>query len=147
MGEASASFPYRWRLTYEAYRKKIHTFARNEVWRLQGYAVEDLEQELLEVLYNTVLDYDPNRGAKFNTYFTQRAKNRIATLARRDMAQCRNAIVYSIDQEGALRNLIMGDSVSKGDRGFLNLSVIDNIFTDSPEEEVMAWEGLREMLA
>jgi len=65
------------------YQRKIHTAASRAYKQLPGFATEDVEQELLEVLWHCVAEYDPNNGAKFNTYFWQCARNKISDLTRR----------------------------------------------------------------
>lgn len=82
-----------------AYSGKIRTFARNTVNQVPGYQLDDLEQELLVVLWECVRSYDPNRGACFNTYFQRSAKNRMISLIRRYQTASRRATVMSLDVE------------------------------------------------
>jgi DNA-directed RNA polymerase specialized sigma24 family protein len=44
--------------------------------------VEDISQELLVVLWRCVQNYDPNRGASFNTLFQGSARNHVIGLVR-----------------------------------------------------------------
>jgi DNA-directed RNA polymerase specialized sigma24 family protein len=74
--------PEKWAAAYAAYARKIKTFARNSYRAIPGYSQEDVEQELLEVLWWCTFDYHPNNGATFNTFFQTSARNRIASLIR-----------------------------------------------------------------
>jgi hypothetical protein len=69
-------------LAYPKYVKKIQTYARGEFHLVPGYGPEELEAELLEILWLACERYDPNRGATFNTCFWQFAKNRVVDLKR-----------------------------------------------------------------
>lgn len=89
--------PKKWDAAYTDYKKKIHTFARNSFFSVPGFAVEDMEQELLEVLWWCTFDYHPRNGATFNTYFQTAAHNRISTLIRASTTMKRSADVTSLD--------------------------------------------------
>lgn len=60
---------------------------------------EDLEQELLMVMWECVLKYDPNKGAKFNTLLHRSCNNRCITLVRFFAAKCRAGDVTSLDED------------------------------------------------
>lgn len=79
------------------YKSKIKTFARSAYKQLPGHSVEDVEQELLVVLWRCVQNYDPNKGATFNTLFQGSARNRIISLVRFASSQKRFAEVISLD--------------------------------------------------
>lgn len=82
-----------------AYRGTINTFARNSVFRLPGFAIEDVEQELLFVLWQCVQKYDPNKGASFNTLFQGSAKNKIISLIRAADTQKRKSVWVNLDDD------------------------------------------------
>lgn len=67
----------------------IRTFARNCVFQLPGFDLDDVQQELLVVLWRCVKNYDPNRGASFNTLFQGSARNHVIGLVRTANAQKR----------------------------------------------------------
>lgn len=85
------TFEQKWETAQREYGGKIRTFARNSYYKMPSFDVEDVEQELLVVLWECVVHYDPTKGAKFNTYFQQSAKNRIITLIRYHEAKRRTA--------------------------------------------------------
>lgn len=89
----------KWAAAYKAMRNKIKTFARGSYRQLPGYSQEDLEQELLIVLWECVQHYDPNRGARFNTFFQQSMRNRIISLVRRSNTKSRTAIIVYLAEE------------------------------------------------
>lgn len=83
-----------------AYQKKIRTIAHWNFQKGPGFARQDLEQELLVVLWRCVQNYDPNIGASFNTLFTGSARNRIVSLIRHATTQKRVAVLTSLEEEG-----------------------------------------------
>lgn len=99
MTTAVTTLEKKWTLAQREYAGKIRTFARNSYYKLPGHDVEDVEQELLVVLWECVMNYDPTKGAKFNTYFQQSAKNRIITLIRFAEAKRRTATVTTLDDD------------------------------------------------
>lgn len=82
-----------------AYRGTIRTFARNSTYQLPGFDLDDIESELLVVLWRCVLNYDPNKGASFNTLFQGSARNRIIGLIRKAETIKRKAIWINLDDE------------------------------------------------
>lgn len=70
----------RFELAQVAYRKMIKAYAWQCAWILPGYDHQDLENELLEVLWLACKSYDPDKGMKFNTWFRQRVKQRFLDL-------------------------------------------------------------------
>lgn len=84
---------------YKAFRGKIHTFARNAVHRVPGYEVEDIEQELCYILMRCVRDYDPNKGASFNTLTQASFQRRILDLIRLVNTKSRKATIVYLEQD------------------------------------------------
>lgn len=89
----------KWEATYQAYYGKVRTFARNSYRQVPYTSQEDIEQELLVVLWECVVNYDPNRGACFNTYFQQSAKNKVISLIRHHETKGRSGQVVSMSEE------------------------------------------------
>lgn len=91
----------RWRLAQERYRGTIRTFARNSYYKMPSFDQEDVEQELMVVLYECVMKYDPDKGATFNTYFQQSARNKVISLIRYFEAKTRvaNQGVLDLDDD------------------------------------------------
>jgi len=89
----------KWELAQAAYAGKVRTFARNSHDSIPGYDQDDVEQELLIVLWECTVAYDPNKGASFNTYFQQSAKNRVISLIRHASTKSRSAVVVSLGIE------------------------------------------------
>lgn len=90
-----------------AYRGTIRTFAYNCVHQLPGFAIEDIEQELLFVLWKCVQNYDPNKGASFNTLFQGSARNKVISLVRAAGTQKRKALWVNLDDD-AVRAAVDG---------------------------------------
>lgn len=85
------------------YSGTIRTFARNSVGQLPGFDIEDIEQELLFVLWKCVNNYDPSRGASFNTLFQGSARNHVIGLIRSATAQKRKALWVNLDDDAVRR--------------------------------------------
>lgn len=81
------------------YGGTIRTFARSCVHRLPGYDLDDIEQELLVVLWQCVLKYDPDKGAGFNSLFQGCAKNKVISLIRHMETKGRKGTVVYLEQE------------------------------------------------
>lgn len=81
------------------YEGTMRTFARSCVHRLPGYDVEDVEQELLVVLWNCVMKYDPDKGAGFNSLFQGCAKNKVISLIRHMETKGRKGTVVYLEQD------------------------------------------------
>jgi DNA-directed RNA polymerase specialized sigma24 family protein len=75
-----ATSPSRFEQAQPHYTKRIRAYARRHFTALPGTDACELEQELLEVLWLCCLGYDPNEGAKFNTYFWYAAERRFLDL-------------------------------------------------------------------
>ena len=81
------------------YEPKIRTFA-GKMWRfIPGYEQQDLENDLLEVLWRCTLHYHPDNGANFNTFFWRSAKNRTISIERHAKALRRFAEWVQLDPE------------------------------------------------
>lgn len=81
------------------YSPKIRTFAE-KVWRfIPGFERQDLEGELLEVLWKCTLHYHPDNGANFNTFFWRCAKNRTTSIERQAKAVKRNVEWVRLEYE------------------------------------------------
>lgn len=82
-----------------AYAPKIRTYAR-KVWRfIPGYEQQDVEGELLEVLWKCTEKYNPDNGANFNTFFWRSAKNRTISIERHAKAMKRFAEWVQLDPD------------------------------------------------
>ena len=66
----------------ERYKGTIKTFAFSFIRRLPEQEIEDLQQELLIVLWRCVRNYDPDRGASFNTLFQGCAQKHLIGMLR-----------------------------------------------------------------
>lgn len=60
----------------------IRAYARDNVYALPGLEAQDLENEVLEVLWMACNTYDPNKGMKFNTWFRELVKRRFLDLSK-----------------------------------------------------------------
>lgn len=89
------------------------TFAYNSSYKMPGYDVEDVEQELLVVLWECAKHYDSDNGAKFNTFLQRSLKNRVISLIRYAEAKvrCANGMTVDLDAESVRREV---DSVLSG---------------------------------
>ena len=89
----------KWEAAQKMYGGKVRTFARNSFRQIPGAEQQDVEQELLVVLWECVMKYDPNRGACFNTYFQQSAKNKVISLIRHHQTKGRTGSVVSMSED------------------------------------------------
>lgn len=87
----------RFELAEEAYRRKIRTFARSTYQTIPGYQCEDMEADILEVLWLCVKSYDPDNGARFSTFFWTAAKHKLTDLYRFYGAKKRKAEIIYLD--------------------------------------------------
>lgn len=113
-------------LAYEAFKGKIKTFSRNAVGTIPGMDIEDIEQELCYSLMRCVRDYDPAKGASFNTLAQGSFQRKIIDLRRKANTKSRSAVIVYLDQ----------DEVRYAVEGFLT--------TASAEDIVNAVYGLDE---
>jgi DNA-directed RNA polymerase specialized sigma24 family protein len=90
---------HKWEVASTLYGGKVKTFARNSFRQIPDHEQNDVEQELLVVLWECVVHYDPNKGASFNTYFQQSAKNRVISLIRHYQTKGRTATLVSLTDE------------------------------------------------
>lgn len=111
-----------------AYERRIKSFARKNFRTLPGQEQQDLEAELVEVLWLCCVKYDPNNGACFNTFFWQSAKNRFLDL-----------------HKAASRKMRVGDYQRVSlDVDAVQRAVYEMLGDASAEDEVMAMETVRE---
>lgn len=93
-----------------------------------GYEQEELEAVLLEVLWLTVENYDPNRGATFNTCFWEYVRNRVIDLKKSAFRQKRSVRLYceSLDVD-AFRTAVeqITEHPSAEDEVLAKLSVVE----------------------
>lgn len=83
-----------------AFRGTIRTFAYNCVKQLPDMDLDDISQELLTVLWRCVQNYDPDRGASFNTLFQGCARRHVIGLVRAANVQKRGkGRITSLDPE------------------------------------------------
>lgn len=119
-------FEVKWELAQKRYRKTIRTFARNFVNQLPGFDIEDVEQELLMMLWKCVNNYDPNRGASFNTLFQGTALRRCISLVRTANTKGRKGVTVSLDVEAigqAVNDYFSEDSAE--DNALRRLQVVE----------------------
>lgn len=89
----------KWEAASRLYGGKVRTFARNSYRQIPDHEQTDVEQELLVVLWECVVHYDPQKGASFNTYFQQSAKHKVISLIRHYQTKSRTAVVVSLSDE------------------------------------------------
>lgn len=77
---SAARQPSRFEQAQPVYKRRIRSFARKRFNHLPGMEAQDLEAELLEVLWLVCTSYDPDNGATFNTFFWTAAENRFKDL-------------------------------------------------------------------
>lgn len=70
---------------------KIAALAREAFGKIPDMRIEDLEQEFYEVLFLACLKYDPDKGAKFTTFFHDLIRNRMGHLKQYAYAQKRQS--------------------------------------------------------
>lgn len=133
----------RWQQTYQAFYPKIRTFARN-LYRWVGYTpegfekvsglnLEDLEQELLVVLWKCLETYDPAKGSAFNTYFQTAARNRLVLIGRHFRTKKRFSTWVSLDDEAvaqAIDEFLL--EASSEDEAIAALAVAERIQRSMP---------------
>lgn len=93
------SFEEKWALAQVRYKGTIRTFARSFNSQIRNMDQEDIEQELLVVLWKCVLNYDPSKGASFNTLFQGSAKNKCISLVRTANTKSRKGVNVSLADE------------------------------------------------
>lgn len=121
-------FDEAWELAQDAFGQKIKTYARNSFYAIDGYSQEDVENELLEVLWKCVLTYDPNNGATFNTFAQRSFQNRIGSLIRFAGALKRKAEWVSLSDEAVSLAIEEANSVkSAEDQACLRMLVVERL--------------------
>jgi DNA-directed RNA polymerase specialized sigma24 family protein len=88
-----------WEATVLEYNSVARTFAFNTHRQLPGWDVEDVEQEMLMVLWKCWQKYDPDKGASFNTLFQGCARNKCITLVRTVNTMGRKGVALSLEEE------------------------------------------------
>jgi DNA-directed RNA polymerase specialized sigma24 family protein len=91
--------PEKFALAYDAFKGKIRTFARNAVHSIPEMDIEDIEQELCYILMRCVRDYDPNKGASFNTLTQGSFQRKIMDLKRKAHTKGRTATLVYLDAD------------------------------------------------
>lgn len=129
VAQLAESFAVTWEKTQQAYRQKIRKAAYNSAHTVPGYAVEDMEQELLVVLWETISLYNPEKNMKFNTFFWMRVQQRVAMLMRSANTLKRKAEWVSLDVEA------------------VQIAVDHTISDFSAEDEALAAYHVRERIA
>lgn len=99
MASATMPLPECWEAAQSQFHRKIKTYARNSFHVVPGFAPEDMENELLAVLWKCVVAYDPDNGASFNTFAQRSFQNRIGMLRRAANSLKRSAEWVSLDDE------------------------------------------------
>lgn len=84
------------RLAERAYAGRIDRWVRRNLYKLPGLAYDhdDLVNEIRMVLWKAVQTYDPDKGAKFHSWFTQCLNNWYKDKLRRTEADCRRVNVH-----------------------------------------------------
>lgn len=93
------SFEEQWSLAQVRYKGTIRTFARSFLSQIRNMDQADIEQELLVVLWQCVIKYDPAKGASFNTLFQGCAKNKCISLVRTANTKSRKGVNVSLADE------------------------------------------------
>lgn len=118
----------RWEAARRLYGGKVRTFARNSFRQIPGFDREDVEQELLIVLWNCVQKYDPNKGASFNTLFQGCAKNKVISLIRHFETQSRKAVVVSLGEDEVARAVDQYLAVSSAEEiGLMRMQISEYV--------------------
>lgn len=126
----------RFKEALKVYRPKIHTFAVNSVHSFAGVGVEDLEQEILMVLWKCLQTYDPNKAAGFSTYFWTTAKNKMVDLIKGMNRIKRQTEWFIMSDDATLARLINGviEDSSAEDWAVIHETVLER-WNDLPERE------------
>lgn len=86
----------RFELARPAYRDKIKRYSNRYYRMIPGYEAQDLESDLVEVLWLACVSYDPNYGSKFNTFFWELVKRRFLDMRKRATRKKRAGDLTSI---------------------------------------------------
>lgn len=134
----------RWEATQVLYGQKVRTFARNSYRQIPDHEQCDVEQELLLVLWDCVIHYDPNMGASFNTYFQRSAKNRIITLIRHYETKSRSAPTVSLGDDAVATAVDGYLSVASAEEvGLMRLQITE--YVTRYGEDVLSGDFSREL--
>lgn len=77
---ADPSLAARFPLAQRKYTPAMRAIARQGFRAIPGYEQVDLENDLLEALWRACMNYDPNQGAKFDTFVRNCWHNTFADL-------------------------------------------------------------------
>jgi DNA-directed RNA polymerase specialized sigma24 family protein len=127
--------PSRFEQAQPVFQRRIASYARQKFRSLPGTDACELEQELLEVLWLCCTTYDPDKGAKFQTYFWTAAERRFIDLHRAASRQMRvgdysRVCLHGDDVRDELALRIEGPSAE--DQALANMRVIE-IFRSGPK--------------
>ena len=122
----------RWEAAKPAYDRKIRTYARQHFTSIPGFGQDDLESELLEVLWRCVQNYDPHSGATFNTFFWQAVHNRYTDLIKAAFRKKRQSDIGCVSLDVAAVREAVEERVGK------------MIAVPSPEDYLMALSTVQE---
>lgn len=129
-------FELQWDAALERYKGTIRTFARNFIGQIPYNSVEDLEQELRVVLWRCIKNYDPNRGASFNTLFQGSAKNHLISMVRTANTKGRTGIVCSLDVEAIAAAVDDFISTEAAEEGALRRMMLEEVIAEHGVEAV-----------
>lgn len=128
--------PEKWSSAQSAFSAKLKTFARNSYRQVPGFTQDDMEQELMEVLWWCTFDYHPDRGATFNTFVQTSWRNRIGTLIRFSKTQKRDgqtvslsdeAVAYAVDAVLSERSWQASEAQSAEDAALLRIMLEEQV--------------------
>ena len=124
-----ASEPSRFQAAQPIYDRRIRAFAQKSARLLPSVEPQDIENELLEVLWKACNSYDPDQGARFNTHFWNCAQRRVIDLHKAASAQKRI---------GDYERVWLEDEAIR--------DAIGELLAYSPEDEVIALSEVREII-
>ncbi len=123
-----AALPTRFELARPIYHRRIRDKARRNYRLLPGVDAVEIEQELLEVLWLCCEAYDPDKGAKFQTYFWTAAEHRLRDLHKAASRQMRVGDYFRVSLDGSdIREMLTGSKLmdSAEEEALANMHVIE----------------------
>lgn len=80
-----------------AHRKtmKFYAYKATRNRDVHPLTADDVEQELLVVLYQCCIKYDPDKGARFSTFVQRSFNHQVITMVRYAQRQCRDSRLVS----------------------------------------------------
>lgn len=84
MSATAETWGERFTLATPLYERKIRTYSKIHFREIAGYEQNDLENDLLEVLWLACRHYDPDHGATFNTFFWELVKRRFLDMLKKE---------------------------------------------------------------